>query len=396
MSTVTIGFVPRERFSLAAEALQRIFEYTRIPFNLIVVDCNIPRVYWHEMERVLSGRKNVKVLRTNHYLLPNQSHNLVIRETKDDFVCLIENDVLVNEHWLSYLIAACEEHPADVAVPLILEGRKISSRVHFAEALGSIRQIQHSDGVKLEIVPRGTPTEQDRNASRRTAEFIENHCMLFKREVFDRIGPFDEAVNTREPIDLSMALYHAKVPVVFEPKCRVGFLPPPPVDPDESDFYFFRWDLKKAIWNNDRIKEKWNLVNLPSSIPFVKERNLIGQMPLVRKELMTLISPEERFVLVDEEQWRTTETFEGLRTIPFLERDGKYWGRPTDDETAIRELERLRQSGAGSIVFVWSAFWWLDHYTKFNRHIRSAFRCVLSNDRLVVFDLQSRPDQRTA
>ena len=62
MSTITIGFFPRERFSLAAESLQRIFDYTCIPFNLIVVDCNTPKVYWQQMEQVLRGRSNVNVI----------------------------------------------------------------------------------------------------------------------------------------------------------------------------------------------------------------------------------------------------------------------------------------------------------------------------------------------
>jgi hypothetical protein len=45
-------------------------------------------------------------------------------------------------------------------------------------------------------------------------------------------------------------------------------------------------------------------------------------------------------------------------------------------------------AGAGFIVFAWPAFWWLDHYAGLHRHLRAHFRCVLENDRLVVFDLR--------
>ena len=119
MSDITIGFVPRERFSLAAEALQRIFDHTEQPFDMIVVDCNIPPVYRQEMDQVLEGRDNVRIIQRDRYLLPNQSKNLVVAEAKGEWLCMIENDVLVQDGWLSTLIAACEEHPADVAVPLI-------------------------------------------------------------------------------------------------------------------------------------------------------------------------------------------------------------------------------------------------------------------------------------
>jgi hypothetical protein len=68
---------------------------------------------------------------------------------------------------------------------------------------------------------------------------------------------------------------------------------------------------------------------------------------------------------------------------------GQYGGPPPDDATAIRELERLRQSGASFMVFAWSAFWWLDYYAALRQQLRSAFRFVLENDRLVVFDLRA-------
>lgn len=40
------------------------------------------------------------------------------------------------------------------------------------------------------------------------------------------------------------------------------------------------------------------------------------------------------------------------------------------------------------MIFGWSAFWWFDYYSGLNRHLRSHYRCVLKNSRLVVFDLQ--------
>jgi hypothetical protein len=105
------------------------------------------------------------------------------------------------------------------------------------------------------------------------------------------------------------------------------------------------------------------------------------------QEFTALVPPGDAFILVDEDCWTTTETLAGRRRIPFLERDGQYWGAPPDDRTAITELERLRQSGASFLVFAWPAFWWLDYYAAFHGHLRTHFRCLLHNDRLVVFDL---------
>ena len=119
----------------------------------------------------------------------------------------------------------------------------------------------------------------------------------------------------------------------------------------------------------------------------------MNRIILTIHDLAKLLSPENTFILVDEEQLRWIIA-PGCRAIPFLERDGHYWGVPSDDLTAIRELERLRQTGARCIVFTWPSFWWLEYYTTFHSYLRSQFCCVLHNDRLIVFDLW--PSEETA
>jgi hypothetical protein len=104
-------------------------------------------------------------------------------------------------------------------------------------------------------------------------------------------------------------------------------------------------------------------------------------------EIANLIRPGEKFILVDQDEW-SQKAPRGRVAIPFLERDGAYWGPPADDATAIRECERLRQAGARYIVFGWPAFWWLEHYAGFRRYLRDRFPCMLQNERLVLFNLQ--------
>lgn len=389
MSTVTIGFFPREQFSLAAESLQRIFEYTHIPFNLIVVDCNTPKVYWQQIEQVLRGRSNVKVIHIDRYLQANELRNLVIQEANDEFLCFVENDLLVEEDWLSHLITACKEQPADVAVPRIIEGPLGATSIHSDPNQGQIRSVQTADGVKWEILPATGDRQLDRGTHRRTIELAgEAHCRLYRRSVFDRVSPFDEEVIFLDHLDSSLALYNAKVPVVFEPKSVVHFWHPYPPSPDDIDYFFMRWDLEKSAYSLDRIKKKWNLVQLYGDLSFAAERNHIGHLYDVREQLKTLISPQETFILVDEDRLNGNEIIKGFRTIPFTECNGWYWGRPADDSTAIQEFERLHQTGASAIVFMWHTFWWLEYYTQFHDYLRQKFR-VLQNEHLIVFDLRS-------
>jgi hypothetical protein len=106
---------------------------------------------------------------------------------------------------------------------------------------------------------------------------------------------------------------------------------------------------------------------------------------LAKEEIIRLIEPSQPFILVDDEQIRSELPHH--RSIPFLEKDGQYWGPPPDDKTAIAEVERLRQAGAKYIVFTWPTFWWIQYYTGFYKHVVSTYRCVLKNDRLEIFVL---------
>jgi phospholipid N-methyltransferase len=105
-------------------------------------------------------------------------------------------------------------------------------------------------------------------------------------------------------------------------------------------------------------------------------------------EIRSTIPSGATYILVDELQTRLAGDAH-RRSLPFLENNGEYWGRPADDQQAISEIERMRKSGCTHIVFAWPAMWWLDHYAGLHQHLQSGFRCVLENERLIVFDLRS-------
>src|SRR5262249_16868824 len=105
-------------------------------------------------------------------------------------------------------------------------------------------------------------------------------------------------------------------------------------------------------------------------------------------QIVARIPPGETFILVDQDQYGAGDVIQGRRRMHFPEQKGQYAGLPLDDATAIRELERLRQSGANFMVFAWPARWWLEYYTGLHRHLHAEGRCVLANDRLMIFDLR--------
>jgi SAM-dependent methyltransferase len=145
---------------------------------------------------------------------------------------------------------------------------------------------------------------------------------------------------------------------------------------------------KDYLASNPLLKEEFENTH-PSQLSIVHPRKYLElvRIQLTGQDLANLIPKEDKFIFVDQEQLRELMAL-GDQAIPFPERSGQYWGPPADDETAIRELTRLRESGAKFLVFAWPAFWWLEYYTDFHRNVCSRYRCVLKNERLVVFDLE--------
>jgi hypothetical protein len=120
----------------------------------------------------------------------------------------------------------------------------------------------------------------------------------------------------------------------------------------------------------------------------VTEVRRLECLRLAAQELEAAIPSESDFILVNEEGSATLLKRDPRLPVS-LECDGQYSGPPSDDESAIGEVEQLRRAGASFIVFGWPAFWWLECYTEFSGYLRARFPCPLENERLIVFDLRN-------
>ncbi|MEJ7678570.1 MAG: FkbM family methyltransferase [Segetibacter sp.] len=112
------------------------------------------------------------------------------------------------------------------------------------------------------------------------------------------------------------------------------------------------------------------------------------------KDISSVTPQNAPFILVDDNQWGTGNTFAGRPRLPFINNNGQYWGAPTEDIIAIGEIEREREKGAFSIVFAWTSFWWLGYYTIFHDYLKANYEMVLENENVIIFNLQKRLEMK--
>jgi GT2 family glycosyltransferase len=258
---VTIVVSPRERFSFTQTSLESLYEHTQIPFHLVYVDGNSPPPV-RDYLATQAAEKGFELVRVNHFLTPNQARNIGASKVKTQYVAFVDNDVVVSPGWLTALVQCAEETNAAIVGPLTCQDEPVHETVHFAN--GEARIIVDVKGrrrLREKMKFQGQAVERMASRLQRVpAELVEFHCMLVDMQVFQDLGPLDEAfLNTKEHVDLCMAVTQAGRPIYFEPTSIITYVPGISWNWADLHFYMLRWSDAWETASLSRLQEKWNL-----------------------------------------------------------------------------------------------------------------------------------------
>jgi glycosyltransferase involved in cell wall biosynthesis len=106
-------------------------------------------------------------------------------------------------------------------------------------------------------------------------------------------------------------------------------------------------------------------------------------------QIDALIPRGERFILVDEGASGSRPILPDRTVVRFPSVASDPRGRPANDDAAVMDLEKMRLAGAGFVVFIKPALWWLDSYQGLRHHLESHYSCDLVTENLVAFDLRN-------
>lgn len=261
----TVVVVPRERFSKSEAALENLLARTRGPFELVYVDGNSPPKI-RDFLRAKAAQHGFGLVRSEHYLTPNQARNLGLRHVRTPYVAFMDNDVFVEEGWLDALVECADSTGAWVVGPLTFEGELEERRIHL---VGGYLEIVTDESGKRSLrtrhhLARQPLAEVTEPLERKECDFAEFHLCLVRREAFDKTGPLDEELmSSREHLDFCMLVKQAGGTVWVEPASRNTYVTPPPLDRTDLAFFLRRWSERYNETSFRRFCEKWDLDPAP-------------------------------------------------------------------------------------------------------------------------------------
>ncbi len=277
---ISIVCVPRERFGFAQESLESLYENTSYPFRLVYVDNGLP----HRLRSYLTEQSRTRcfdLLRTPHFLSPNQARNFGFWRASGRYVVFIDNDVVFAKHWLEALVDCAEITDATVVAPIVCQHEPDHEIVHCAG--GEYMPIDQFERFRKDHLP--LPSDKRSSASkwsvrekiylqgepiarvgkkRKQVGFVEFHCLMIRREFLYAHGGLDEGfLATKEYIDLAMTVARSGGSIWIEPESRVTFRthPPQPVlSFSELPYFLLRWSDDWEIRSLKHMIRKWDLM----------------------------------------------------------------------------------------------------------------------------------------
>ncbi len=260
-SLATVVVVPRQRFSIVRRTLPTLLACTPPSVPIVYVDGGSPAPIARFIVKAARERPPFRIVRSEQYLAPNEARNLGLLAVGTRYVIFADNDVLVAPRWVEGLVQCAEETGAWVVAPTVCIGEpafrtihNVGGIAHFEDRPEGRRFIDHHrfSNTLLGSVPAALRREQ--------VEFVENHCVMARTDIFARIGELDEELlSATEHFDFCLRVREGGGTIWFDPASAVNYLPARRLARADLSFYMLRWSDR---WNQASLRrfcEKWRL-----------------------------------------------------------------------------------------------------------------------------------------
>jgi GT2 family glycosyltransferase len=260
---VTVVMVPRERLSCTPRAVSSVVRSLPDDVPVIVVDGAFPDDIRRELDAT-SHRRPLRILRFDHYLLPQEARNLALALVETPYTAFVDNDIDVRTGWLEALIEAVRAHDAAIGAPVIGlrtdRGAGVKDYVHHAG--GDIRLMQYKGRTTYASHRRLEWSLVDDPAVAklpRTSDDFECHAFLIETATVRQLGGFDERLVICDHDDLALRLHVQGKKIVFSANAHVCYDQTGSLDAADRDYFAFRWNRRLVDHACEAFEQNWKI-----------------------------------------------------------------------------------------------------------------------------------------
>lgn len=276
---VTVVITCRERHGLTEGVIDAIVRSIRMPVRLLYLDVCTPE-WLRARIAARAAEWRLEIIRVDEPLWPSQARRRVAGLIDTKYAVFIDNDVRVLPGWLERIVACAEETGAGIVGPLYLWGEnEHADRIHMAG--GELRSTPEAGGIVLNESHRHFNRSLDEiQLKREPCDFVEFHCMLMRREVFQAHDIFNETiVCVHEHIHAALICKGLGYGIYVEPSARVIYLAFASYALSDLELFRWRWSLEAGDSSIKAFAKRWGVIDDARSFGvrgfLVKHRQLV-------------------------------------------------------------------------------------------------------------------------
>jgi ATP-binding cassette subfamily B protein len=359
--------------------LQSVLHNTAAPmYELVIVDNGAPGDTAQYVDGLVGAHPGIRVIRNAENLGFAGAVNQGVEAARAGKVVLLNDDTIVPPGWLDQICARLDDPKVGAVGP-------VTNR---SEDEAEIPASYRTYGEFLDCADRRARRHRGRV---RKVSSLTMFCFAFRKATFAKVGSLDTeyGLGLFEDDDYCRVLTNAGYKLVTAEDVLVhhfggssfGSLVP-------SGKYAELFDN-----NRRRFEDKWGTWKTHARRPNPGYRRTTERLQrLVSDEIpsgdaVAVVSRGDDALL--ELPVRSAQHF------PQME-DGSYPGfYPVDGDEAVAHLEQVRGRGAAWLVIPRPAFWWLEHYQEFSRHLESTYLRAVDDEECRIYRLEPQPAAKT-